>query len=103
MYDSRMDHDAPDPDIELQSVFRTGESDLIAMAKSVLEAENIEYYVRAEGVQQLFGGGSLGSGYNLFTGPADFVVRAEDAERAKELLEPLTDGIAEVPDEDEAS
>jgi hypothetical protein len=71
-------------------VFRTGEPALIAVAKSLLEAEGIEYFVRAEPVQNLFGYGGLGAGYNFITGPAEFVVREDEAERALELLQELS-------------
>jgi hypothetical protein len=40
--------------------------------------------VRAEGVQNLFGLGTLGAGYNLISGPAEFAVRQGDADRGRE-------------------
>jgi hypothetical protein len=79
----------PDPTIRLTSVLATGDPALIAFAKSLLDAEGLEYGVRAEGLQQLFGWGSLGAGYSILTGPAEFVVREEDAHRARELLRDL--------------
>lgn len=80
----------PDPDIELVPVFRTGDAALIPMAKSLLDSEGIEYLVRGEGVQDLFGSGRVGAGYNIVTGPAEFVVREPDADRARALLDDLT-------------
>jgi Putative prokaryotic signal transducing protein len=80
----------PDPDIELVSVFRTGDAGLIPLAKSLLDSESIEYLVRGEAVQDLFGSGRLGAGYNIVTGPAEFVVRQADADRARSLLADLT-------------
>lgn len=79
----------PDPDIILTPVFRTGDAGLIALAKSLLESEAIEYLVRSENVQDLFGWGRVGSNFNVVSGPAEFVVREEDAERARTLLEDL--------------
>ena len=79
----------PDPTIRLTSVFATGDPALIAFAKSLLDAEGVEYGVRAEGLQHLFGWGSVGAGYSILTGPAEFVVREEDAQRARELLRDL--------------
>ncbi len=80
----------PNPDIELVSIFRTGDAGLIPLAKSLLDSENIEYLVRGEAVQDLFGSGRLGAGYNIVTGPAEFVVRQADADRARALLADLT-------------
>ncbi len=84
----------PTPDAELVPVLRTGDAGLVPLAKSMLEAEGIEYLVRGEGLQDLFGAGRVG-GYNFVVGPAEFLVRAEDGERAKALLEGLT---ADPPD-----
>jgi hypothetical protein len=55
----------------------------------LLEGEQIEYLIRGEGLQDLFGWGRVGSGYNIIVGPAEFWVRADDAERARALLEEL--------------
>jgi hypothetical protein len=77
---------SPDPDIELTTVLRTGDAGLIALVKSLLEAESIEYFVQSERAQDLFGFGRAGTNYNVITGPAEFVVRAEDAARARALL-----------------
>lgn len=80
----------PDPDIELVTVFRTGDAGLIPLAKSLLESEGIEYLVRGETVQDLFGSGRVGAGFNIVTGPAEFVVRQPDADRARDLLQELS-------------
>ena len=79
----------PDPNIRLTPVFRTGDAGLIALAKSLLDSEEIEYLVRSENVQDLFGWGRFGSNFNVVSGPAEFVVREEDAERARTLLKDL--------------
>jgi hypothetical protein len=91
----------PDPLIELVPVFRSGDAALIAVAKSLLDAEGIEYLVRAEPVQNLFGLGVLGAGYNVITGPAEFSVREEDASRARGLLEPLLDSRTSLAEDDD--
>ena len=87
----------PDPDIQLVAVFRTGDAGLIPLVKSLLDSEGIEYLVRGEAVQDLFGSGRVGSGYNIVTGPAEFVVREPDAGRARELLRELA---ASAPSDD---
>ena len=78
-----------DPAIALTTVLATGDPALIAIAKSLLDDEGIEYLLRGEGLQDLFGWGRVGAGYNILTGPAEFVVRTDDAERARELLHDL--------------
>jgi len=79
----------PTPEAELVRVFVTGDAGLIAIAHSLLEGEHIDYFVRGEGLQDLFGLGRATS-YNFAMGPAEFWVRAEDAENARVLLERLT-------------
>ena len=90
------DEPTPDPEIELVPVYDTGDAGLIAVIKSMLEGEGIDYLVRGEGVQDLFGAGRLTAGFNYITGPAQFLVRREDEERARELLQEL-DGSAAPP------
>jgi Putative prokaryotic signal transducing protein len=79
----------PTPDMELMRVLVTGDAGLIALAKSLLDSEQIEYLVRGDGLQDLFGWGRLGAGYNYIVGPAEFWVRPDDLERARELLAEL--------------
>ena len=74
----------PTPDVELVSVRSTGDAGLIAIAKSILDGEAIDYFVRGDGLQDLFGVGRATSF------PAEFLVRADDAERVRELLKDLT-------------
>jgi hypothetical protein len=79
----------PDPNIRLTTVFRTGDAGLIAVVKSLLEAEGIEYVIRSENLQDLFGFGRAVTNFSPVAGPAEFVVREEDADRARALLKEL--------------
>ena len=79
----------PDPNIELVTVYRTGDAAATAVAESLLQNEEIEYMVRGEGLQDLFGYGRIAGGFNPAMGPAEFIVRSADAERARELLKGL--------------
>ena len=80
----------PAPDIALVPVLVTADAGLIAVAKSLLDAEEIDYYVRGEGLSDLFGFGRI-TAYNYVVGePPAFLVRVEDAQRARELLAALT-------------
>jgi hypothetical protein len=71
-------------------VFRSGDQGHIVVAKSLLEAEGIDYLVRSEGLQDLFGWGRLAIGFSNVVGPAEFLVRKEDGDRARELLRDLS-------------
>lgn len=79
----------PEPELKLVTVFDTGEPADVLVAKSLLEAEGIEYFAKDEGVQDLFGAGRLGSGFNVMAGQVEIQVRPEDADRARQLLERL--------------
>ncbi len=72
------------PDPEIETVYATGDPALVAMAKSLLEDAKIEYYTKGDDIQ-LFGGGRLG-GFNILCGPVEFLVAAEDAPAAREIL-----------------
>ena len=79
----------PDPNVELVLVLATGDAGLIAVAKSLLEGEEIDFFVKGDGLQDLFGVGRI-AGFSFATGPAEFWVREADAGRARELLAGLT-------------
>jgi hypothetical protein len=78
----------PTPDAELVSVFSTGDAGLIALAHSLLDGEKIDYLVRGDGLQDLFGLGRM-TGYSYAMGTAAFWVRTEDADTARVLLQDL--------------
>jgi putative signal transducing protein len=79
----------PTPDAKLEAIFATGDPGLIAVAKSLLDAEDIDYFIKGEGLQDLFAFGRM-TGFNYVTGPAEFWVRGEDATHARALLRELT-------------
>jgi predicted NAD/FAD-dependent oxidoreductase len=83
------------PDPKIETVYATGDPALVAMAKSLLEDAEIEYFTKGDEIQDLIGWGRLG-GENNAIGPVEFVVAAEDAPKARELLDHLDDA---VPDE----
>ena len=79
----------PTPDAELVRVLATGDAGLIAIARSLLDGEEIDYLVRGDGLQDLVGMGRI-TGFSYAMGPAEFWVREDDADRARELLHDLT-------------
>lgn len=73
----------------LVSILSTGDLSLLTRARSLLEAEGIPYATDGEGLQNLFGAGMIGLGYNQIVGPPHLRVREEDEARARELLAEL--------------
>lgn len=70
------------------TILRTGNQGQIAIAKSLLDEAGIPYLAKSEGVQDLFGAGRLGGGYNYITGPVEIQVRTSDESEALDLLKP---------------
>jgi len=78
----------PTPDAELVCVLTTGNPALIAIAKSLLEGESIDYFIKGEGLQDLFGLGRV-TNFSFAMGAPEFWVRADDADGARLLLADL--------------
>ena len=81
--------DEENPDEEWVTVLETGDPGELALAHSLLDAEGITAMFPGEGIQSLFGMGTLGAGFNIAVGPAAIRVLEHDAERARELLAEL--------------
>ena len=80
---------APPEPFEMTTVLETGDQTLIAVAKSVLDAAGIPSIARNERLQNLFGWGAVGTGFNAAMGPIRLQVLEEDEVVAKELLTAL--------------
>jgi hypothetical protein len=66
------------------TVFRTNDPGLLAVARSLLEAGDVEFFVAGEAVTALFPGGAAGP-----CGAPEIRVAAENADKARELLKEL--------------
>lgn len=88
---------AQSQDPELVTVLRSTHAECVAVAKSLLIEAGIQYGVRGEEVQDLFGYGRFPSGNSLFMGPIEIQVAAQNASEAGELLALLRD---DAPDMD---
>lgn len=77
---------------ELVTVYATGNGALIALAKSILEDAGIPYFAKGEGLQDLFGAGRLGVGFNSAIGPVEIQVAGKHFEEARLLLQDLDEG-----------
>ena len=73
---------ATPPAAEFVCVFETINVAVVAVAKSLLEGERIEYFTKDEGLQ-----GSIG--YGAVTGTIEFWVHVDRARAARRLLEDL--------------
>ncbi len=56
-------------------------------AQALLESAHIDFFSKNFTVQNLFGAGQIGTGFNIVTGPIQIQVPEEDADEARELLE----------------
>ena len=79
----------------LITVFATGNKAVIGVAKSILDDAGIKYFAKNEGIENLFGLGVFGTGYNILTGPIELQVLEENENEAKELLKDLSEGQVE--------
>jgi hypothetical protein len=82
---NKLDHEKAVP------IFSTGNEAVISVVKSILDEANIRYLVNGDNVENLFGFGVLGTGFNPVTGPVEFQVMPEDVSYAKELLKDVKD------------
>ena len=72
---------------DLETVLETGDSALLAVSRSLLEAEGIPCFARGEVIQDFLGWGRLPSGVNLITGAVQLQVPTERSAEARALLE----------------
>jgi hypothetical protein len=78
------DRPTPDPDIRLVTVLRANDPGSVAVARSILDGADIDYFVRGETIRNLTGWG-LG-GFSSALGETEFQVREADAPAASRLL-----------------
>jgi preprotein translocase subunit SecD len=71
---------------------------LVPLARSLLDSAGIRYFIRNERVQDLFGWGRLGPGYNVAAGAPMVTVEPSREDEARELLAKLNDSAAEAVD-----
>lgn len=71
---------------ELVTVYTASNAVDLAFAKSVLDSANITYFAKGENLQNLFGWGTVGLGYNPAVGPIELQVSEQNAPEAGDLL-----------------
>ena len=78
-------------DSDLITIFESGNQGIIAIVKSILDDAEIPYIVNGENIQNLFGLGVIGTGFNIITGPIQIQVNREDEITARELLSEINE------------
>lgn len=71
---------------EWVSIYRTGDDVRTSLFVSILEEQGIPCIVRNQNVQNLFGVGTMGAGFNPIVGPIELMVEEEFAETAVGIL-----------------
>ena len=98
--------------IKLVPIYKTSNPVFISLVKSILESENILYYFKGEGLQDLCLGSRFGIGNSTLFGPVEIQVDESYAERAREILEqiensnidePQNEGVDEMSEENKCS
>lgn len=79
----------PQPEMELVSIFRTTDAGAVPLAELALQDKNIEYLVRRGTFGVPIVTGQSPTAFNTPVDPAEIVVRAEDAARARDLVADL--------------
>lgn len=90
--------EAENEDLDLVTVFKSGDPLLVAMARSLLESAGIPFAASGESMQDLFGK------YSPIVSPVEFQVNREDSKDAALLLKDLEETSNEAPrpeDEDD--
>ena len=87
----------PEPG-DLVTVLETGSQSLVAVAGSILDGAGIPYIARNDRLQNLFGWGSIGTGFNLVTGVIRMQVPPDREQEARALLTELPDALADEGD-----
>lgn len=72
---------------EMAPLMSIPEAALIPVIESLLGGEGIAHYVHGENVQDLFGAGRIGSGFNVLAGLPVLYVESARLDEAKRLLE----------------
>lgn len=86
--------------VEYVTVLESGDSALLAVLSSMLDAAGIRCRVKSDKVQDLYGLGRLGSGFNLLAGIPKLQVEQGREEEARELLAAAERGEFSTTDED---
>jgi hypothetical protein len=88
----------PQPPGDVVTVLETGSQSLVAVARSILDGAGIPYIARNDRLQNLFGWGSIGTGFNVAMGVVRLQVPPEREREARALLTELPEPLADEGD-----
>ncbi len=71
---------------EIEEITLNHSKEEIALIRSILEQEGIEYFIQNEGLQDLFGAGRLGTGVNNIVGEIKISVQKKNKRIAEYLI-----------------
>ena len=80
----------PEP-LDLVTVIESTDATLLTLMKALLDEAEIPYLARGEALQNLFGLGQLGTGFNPLIGAVRIEVRRDQADAARTLLSDFID------------
>jgi len=76
--------------LEMMTLLSTCDLVLLSLAKAALDDNGIVYHVTGENAGYVYPPTLSGYAYNPIAGPPTIMVTREDADRAKEVLESIT-------------
>lgn len=77
--------EAVHPD-SLVTILTTGDPATLTYARSLLAEAGIGFHEKGEMLQDLFGAGRIGTGYNLVSGPMEIQVELQNEKKARRIL-----------------
>ena len=80
----------PEP-LDLVTIIESTDATLLTLMKARLDEAEIPYLARGEALQNLFGLGQLGTGFNPLIGAVRIEVRRDQADAARALLSDFID------------
>lgn len=78
-------------ELDLATILETGNQALLLTVRSILDGAGIPCLVKGEHLQDLFGLGRIGLGYNQVVGPVRVQVRKDQERLARQLLQEIGD------------
>src|SRR5215831_16230490 len=89
-----------EPNARIVTVYRTSDSALVSVARSLLESAGIVYEAKGDNLGDLFAVGRIANSFNPVVGPVEFQVEEKDATEAEALLKDLEANVQPVADDE---
>jgi hypothetical protein len=80
---------------EMVPIMHVSDPNLLPVIESLLEGEGIAHHIHGANVQDLFGVGRVGAGFNVAAGQPTLFVDSRRAEEALQLIESASDSTGE--------